>query len=205
MCKLSLSGRPLVTPASTFHRLRGAQTCHKSLKPALETGEADRWRSAGPAGIACRALLCRRHVWVWVWGAPGSRLKAKAKHRSPCEVRKSLALLWEGTINGWFSCHLVTNPHLKNCPDGFDVVRPTLMAGGTFRQQSDKEPLSGERSPRPLLPMWLCSEQLCPPWVTRELEFLSLHHAIGTSRLQKPSRLPGARLALRMHAALWTR
>lgn len=162
-------------------------------------GQLDRLVSH--AGLCCAEGMCG--CGCGGHQAAGSRLRQNTDLR--VKSGSLLALLWEGTINGWFSCHLVTNPHLKNCPDDFDVVRPTLMAGGTFRQQSDKEPSSGERSSRPLLPMWLCSEQLCPPWVTRELEFLSLHHAIGTSRLQKPSRLPGARLALRMHAALWTR
>lgn len=98
-------------------------------------------------------------------GVRGTRLQAQGYSKthisSVFSPEAPLALLWEGTTNGWFSCHCITNPHLKNCSDGLDVAKPTLMVGGTFKQQSDKEPSSGKRSSRPLLPTWLCL-----PWLT---------------------------------------
>lgn len=109
-------------------------------------GQLDRLVSH--AGLCCAEGMCG--CGCGGHQAAGSRLRRNTDLR--VKSGSLLALLWEGTINGWFSCHLVTNPHLKNCPDDFDVVRPTLMAGGTFRQQSDKEPSSGERSSRPPAP-----------------------------------------------------
>lgn len=161
MCKLSLSGWPLVTPASTFHRLWYEEAPKPATSPSnqlwrqvkrTDGGQLDRLVSH--AGLCCAEGMCG--CGCGGHQAAGSRLR----RNTHLHVKSGslLALLWEGTINGWFSRHLVTNPHLKNCPHGFDVVRPTLMAGGTFRQQLDKKPSSGERSSRPLLPMWLCSE-----------------------------------------------